>query len=110
MIKQTANPRYLSSGLLPVGGLAWLVDPTDIDKLVPVGAVGEIVFESHELAIGYLNDPEKTASTFIPPPAWAHFRGTDSKCRYIRMGDLARHQPDGSIIIHGRVDTQVKVC
>lgn len=110
MIKQTANPKYRSIGLLPVGGLAWLVDPNDIDKLVSVGSVGEIVFESHELAIGYLNDPDKTTNTFIAPPAWARLRGTAYKGRYLRMGDLGRYETDGSITILGRTDTQVKVC
>ncbi|QMW30689.1 hypothetical protein G4B84_006070, partial [Aspergillus flavus NRRL3357] len=51
-------------------GLSWLVDPQDVNKLVPIGAVGEIVFESHEPATGYLNDAEETAQTFIRPPVW----------------------------------------
>ncbi len=110
MIKETSNPRYRGKGLFPIGGLSWLVDPRDVDKLVPIGAVGEIVFESHELAAGYLNDPEKTAKTFINPPVWAQKRDVAPGCRYLRMGDLGRYETDGSMSIYGRADTQVKVC
>lgn len=110
MIKETSNPHYQGKGLFPIGGLSWLVDPQDMDKLVPIGAVGEIIFESHELAAGYLNDPEKTAKTFINPPVWAQNRYAATGCRYLRMGDLGRYEIDGSMSIYGRADTQVKVC
>lgn len=112
MIKEPTNPGYHGKGLYPVGGCAWLVDPKDVNKLVPIGALGEIIFESRELALGYLNDTIKTAATFIEPPLWARRfnRETAHGCRYLRMGDLGRHEKDGSISIYGRADTQVKVC
>lgn len=112
MIKEPTNPGYHGKGLYPVGGCAWLVDPKDVNKLVPIGALGEIIFESRELALGYLNDPKKTTTTFIEPPLWARWfkRETAHGCRYLRMGDLGRHEKDGSISIYGRADTQVKVC
>jgi acyl-CoA synthetase (AMP-forming)/AMP-acid ligase II len=110
MIKETGNPNYQGKGLFPIGGLSWLVDPQDVNKLVPIGAVGEIVFESHELAAGYLNDPEKTAKTFIDAPVWAQERAAATGCRYLLMGDLGRYETDGSMSIYGRADTQVKVC
>ena len=110
MIKDTSDPHYQGKGLSSIGGRSWLVDPQDVHKLVPIGAVGEIVFESHELAAGYLNDPEKTAKTFIDPPVWAHGRNNVTGCKYLRMGDLGRYETDGSISIYGRADTQVKVC
>ncbi|EFR02791.1 nonribosomal peptide synthetase 6 [Nannizzia gypsea CBS 118893] len=109
MIKDENNRNYQGKGLRAVGGLSWLVDPQDVNKLVPIGAVGEIVFESHELAAGYLNDPEKTAKTFINPPTWAQNRETARGCRYLRMGDMGRYETDGSISIYGRADTQVKI-
>ena len=110
MIKETRNAHHQRKGLFPIGGLSWLVDPRDVDKLVPIGAVGEIVFESHELAAGYLNDPERTAKAFIDPPVWARKRAVAPGCRYFRMGDLGRYETDGSMSIYGRADTQVKVC
>lgn len=110
MLKETRNSSRQSLGYYPVGGLAWLVDPRNVDKLVPVGAVGEIVFESYELSAGYLNDPEKTAKTFIHPPVWAHQKDAAVGCKCLRMGDLGRYETDGSVSVYGRADTQVKVC
>lgn len=112
MIKEPTNPGYHGKGLYPVGGCAWLVDPKDVNKLVSIGALGEIIFESRELALGYLNDEKKTAATFIEPPLWARrFNRENARgCKYLRMGDLGRHEKDGSISIYGRADTQVKVC
>ncbi|KAE8375259.1 hypothetical protein BDV26DRAFT_295184 [Aspergillus bertholletiae] len=109
MIKDPSNPSSNGRGLYPVGGLSWLVDPQDVNKLVPIGALGEIVFESHELAIGYMNDPEKTAKTFIDPPTWALKRADSMGCRYLRMGDLGKYEPDGSLLIYGRIDAQIKI-
>ncbi|KAL4738197.1 hypothetical protein BDV11DRAFT_190200 [Aspergillus similis] len=109
MLKDPGNPEYDGHGLFPVGGLAWLVDSQDVNKLVPIGAVGEIVFESHELAVGYLNDSEKTAETFIDPPIWAQKRAAAMGCRYLRMGDLGRYERDGSLPIYGRTDSQIKI-
>lgn len=109
MIKDPSNPQYNGHGLFPIGGLSWLVDPQDVNQLVPVGAVGEIVFESHELAAGYINDPDKTAKTFIDPPIWAQKRAAATGCRYLRMGDLGRYETDGSLSIYGRADAQIKV-
>ncbi|KAI1189235.1 nonribosomal peptide synthetase 6 [Nemania serpens] len=109
MIRETGNPDYQGKGLSPVGGLSWLVDPSDTNKLVPIGAVGEIVFESHELAAGYLHDPEKTANTFMDAPVWAQNRESAKGAKYLRMGDLGRYETDGSMSIYGRADTQVKI-
>ncbi|KAF2717190.1 nonribosomal peptide synthetase 6 [Polychaeton citri CBS 116435] len=110
MIKESRSDAHLQGkGVLPIGGLSWLVDPQDVDKLVPIGAAGEIIFESHELAAGYLNDPVKTSKTFIQPPTWARSRAAATGCRYLRMGDLGRYERDGSMTILGRADTQVKI-
>jgi non-ribosomal peptide synthetase component F len=108
MIKQASHPQYRSIGLRSIGGLSWLVDPDDINKLVPIGALGEIVFESHELATGYLNDPEGTAKAFIDTPPWARTRSSSRPPRFLRMGDLGKYEVDGSMTIFGRRDTQIK--
>lgn len=110
MARDPKSQNHNKKGLSPVGGLTWLVDAHDSNKLVPVGAVGGIVFESHELALGYLNDPEKSARTFLDPPAWARERPEAAGCRYLRNGDLGRYEADGSVSPLGRADMQVKVC
>ncbi|KAI0152966.1 nonribosomal peptide synthetase 6 [Xylariaceae sp. FL1272] len=109
MQREQGNPDYQGKGLSPIGGVTWLVDPRNTNKLVPIGAVGEIVFESHELAAGYLNDPEKTAKTFMDTPSWARNRESSKGAKYLRMGDLGRYETDGSVSIYGRADTQVKI-
>ncbi|KAK3827397.1 MAG: syringopeptin synthetase C [Benniella sp.] len=71
---------------------------------VPIGAVGELYIGGVGVARGYLNQPELTASVFLPDP----FAG-DSNARIYKTGDLARYLPDGNIVCLGRNDQQVKV-
>ncbi|KAI3328736.1 putative non-ribosomal peptide synthetase [Ustulina deusta] len=68
--------------------------------LVPVGCIGELCFGGDQVASGYLRLPEETAARFIDHPHYG---------RLYRSGDLGRMLPDGSLIIHGRMDTQVKL-
>jgi amino acid adenylation domain-containing protein/non-ribosomal peptide synthase protein (TIGR01720 family) len=93
----------------PVGGLLWVVDAQDHQRLVPVGGMGELAIEGPHLARGYLNDPEKTASAFIDSPEWMSGFAEPRKRRIYLTGDLVRCNPDGSIHFIGRKDTQVKV-
>ncbi|MDX1696252.1 MAG: amino acid adenylation domain-containing protein, partial [Ketobacteraceae bacterium] len=70
---------------------------------VPVGITGEIYVGGDGLAVGYLNDPEKTAQAFIPNPI------PGDSDRLYKTGDLARFTESGQIEILGRADDQVKV-
>ena len=95
----------------PVGGHAWIVDPHDADRLVPLGSIGELLLEGPYVSDGYLGQSKKTSLAFIQPPKWAvslrhvlHGSG-----RFYRTGDLARYNPDGSIRLIGRNDTQIKL-
>lgn len=54
-----------------VGGVCWIVEAGDHDKLAPIGTVGELVIEGPTLARGYLDDDLRTAAAFIDFPAWA---------------------------------------
>lgn len=72
--------------------------------LVPLGIPGEIYIGGDNLAQGYLNRPDLTATRFIPNP-FSQKLGT----RLYRTGDLARYLPDGSIEFLGRIDRQVKI-
>ncbi|KAF2667089.1 nonribosomal siderophore peptide synthase Sid2 [Microthyrium microscopicum] len=98
----------------PTGACLWLADPDDAELLVPIGAVGELLVEGPVVGQGYLNDPEKTAASFIPPPIWLHNSDQSADPRpgpLYRTGDLVRYDPDGSgaLIFVGRKDTQVKI-
>lgn len=95
----------------PVGGHAWIVDPRDTDRLVPLGSVGEILLEGPYVSDGYLSQRKETSLAFIPPPRWAvsTMHTHHGSGRFYRTGDLARYNPDGSIRLVGRNDTQIKL-
>ncbi len=75
---------------------------TEQNREAGVFGVGEIVFKSDHLAVGYWNLPEQTEKVFTPDPQ----TGND---RIYRTGDLGRRLPDGNIEYAGRKDFQVKV-
>lgn len=64
--------------------------------------IGELVFESEFLALGYWNLPEKTAEAFVNNPL-------TGQGRVYKTGDLGRLLPDGAIEYIGRNDFQVKI-
>lgn len=97
-----------------VGGLTWVVDPEDHNKLVGVGEVGELLIEGPVVGIGYLNDPGKTSEVFISDPTWllqghGDFQGRQG--RLYKTGDLVKYDSNGtgSIAFVGRKDQQVKL-
>ncbi|KAB8028092.1 non-ribosomal peptide synthetase [Fluviispira multicolorata] len=71
---------------------------------VPIGVRGEIYFGGCGVGRGYLNDPQKTAISFLPNP-FSKFLGE----RLYKTGDIARRHVDGSIEFLGRSDFQVKI-
>ncbi|KAI0532277.1 peptide synthetase [Xylaria digitata] len=95
-----------------VGATTWIVEPTDHDQLVPVGAVGELLIEGPIVGPGYLGDAEKTTTVFINNPKWL-LAGSPThpgrKGRLYKTGDLVRYDTDGTILFVGRADQQVKL-
>ena len=77
------------------------VRDTDLIPVLP-GTIGEIVIGGVQLANGYLNRPDETATRFVADP----LRPNE---RLYRTGDLARLGDDGSIVFIGRNDRQVKI-
>ncbi|KAL5334140.1 hypothetical protein BJX70DRAFT_402843 [Aspergillus crustosus] len=90
-------------------GALWVVDANDYNRLVPIGAPGELLIEGPLQARGYLNDPVKTAAAFVSDAQWMIKNGFGSGRRLYRTGDLVQQNPDGSITYIGRRDTQIKV-
>ena len=94
----------------PTTGRYWLVDSSDIDRLAPLGAAGEVVIEGPTIGREYLGEPEKTAAAFIKAPAWRRsFGAPETGSRFYRTGDVATYTADGAIQLLGRRDFQVKV-
>ncbi|HEX5760996.1 MAG TPA: amino acid adenylation domain-containing protein [Thermoanaerobaculia bacterium] len=72
--------------------------------LAGIGEVGEIWVRSPHVALGYLNEPERTVERFVGNP-WT---GGPADRAY-RTGDLGRYLPDGDVTFAGRADQQVQV-
>ena len=88
---------------------------------LPVGALGELWAAGPQVALGYLNRPDKNAEVFISNP----FVSSDSRnsrdsrntskssntsySRCYRTGDIVRYLPSGDIQFIGRRDGQVKI-
>ncbi|PKX88944.1 uncharacterized protein P174DRAFT_425495 [Aspergillus novofumigatus IBT 16806] len=82
-IVSTVQPHVQEPGNIgrSYGGTCWIVDKDNHHRLLPIGAVGELV---------------------IGGPIVGHYR-------FYRTGDLVRYNVDGDIIYCGRKDTQVKI-
>ncbi|KAL3427025.1 hypothetical protein PVAG01_00534 [Phlyctema vagabunda] len=93
----------------PFGSIFWITDQDNVNRLLPIGAVGELLVEGPILAREYLGDAEKTAKSFISEPKWAQAQGHNAPRRIYRTGDLAKYEPDGTLIFIGRRDNQTKV-
>jgi amino acid adenylation domain-containing protein len=95
----------LPDGPVPVGVAAEGVEILLLDGAgapAPEGEPGEIAVRSDSLAVGYWRDPEHTWAAFKPD-------ATGRDVRIYRTGDLGRFLPDGSLVLLGRRDFQVKV-
>lgn len=90
----------------------WIVDPNDYNRLLPAGAVGEMLLEGSNIAREYLGNPEKTKAAFVDDPYWTHNAGLHGlfkrKDRMYRTGDLVRYNSDGTLAFISRKDTQIK--
>lgn len=88
-----------------------MVNPDDHDRLVPIGAVGELVIQGPIVARGYLDEPEKTAAVFLDQvPGFASLLPTPPpNFRLYKTGDLVRQNSDGTLNFIGRKDRQVKL-
>lgn len=72
---------------------------------VPIGVPGELYVGGAGVTRGYQNQPQLTASRFLPDPFVEDSLGS----RMYRTGDLARILPDGNLAYLGRIDDQVKI-
>jgi amino acid adenylation domain-containing protein len=92
-----------------VGSSLWVVKPTNHNCLTPLGAVGELVIESPNLARGYLNRTVITEEKFIASPRWLRDFRDGREALIYKTGDLVRYMEDGSIVYIGRADLQLKL-
>ena len=67
------------------------------------GEEGEICVSGPILALGYYNDPERTAASFIQNPLNKAYNELIYK-----TGDIGVMREDGVLEFHGRMDRQIK--
>jgi amino acid adenylation domain-containing protein len=84
----------------PLTNQTWYV-LDEVGRDAPTWAAGELYIGGSGLALGYLNDPDRTSAAFVTHP------GTGE--RLYRTGDLGRYLPSGDIELLGRADFQVKI-
>ena len=106
-VEPDKDPAYLGPAR---GCVGWVVDQSDHDRLVPVGAVGELLLEGFNVAREYIGDPLQTGASFVLNPAWySEFRKGEVSIPLLKTGDLVRYNSDGSLTLVGRKDFQVKL-
>ncbi|KAL9585247.1 MAG: hypothetical protein Q9212_001639 [Teloschistes hypoglaucus] len=87
-----------------------LVDPEDHDRLVPIGAIGELMVTGTTISRGYINSEAKNRTSFISNPPWAIALGLESRIFY-KTGDLLQYNVgtfDGQMDFVRRKDGQLK--
>ncbi|MGV9712262.1 amino acid adenylation domain-containing protein [Gordonia sp. NPDC003424] len=92
------GPVTIGTPLPGVGAL--ILD--DALRPVPDLTIGELYLTGNGLARGYLDDPARTATAFVACP-W------QPSHRMYRTGDLVHRRLDGTLVIHGRSDHQLKI-
>jgi len=84
----------------PMWNQKFFILDEDLNR-VPIGSVGELYIGGKGVAKGYLNDPKRTANSFICHPILGEM--------LYKTGDTGRYRQDGNIEFLGRKDFQVKV-
>ncbi|KAJ5493914.1 Male sterility NAD-binding [Penicillium fimorum] len=101
----SVDPRNIGTGM---GCTLWVVDQYDHNRLMPIGAIGELVLQGRIVGRGYLNEPEKTSAVFLDQTKWSTDMNSSGE-RLYKTGDLVRINPDGTCLFLGRKDHQVKL-
>jgi amino acid adenylation domain-containing protein len=106
------SPETASSIGRPGCNTIWLVSLASPERLMPVGAVGEVLIEGSNIGRGYL-DPliRKTGARFLDEtPSWFETVHPKRKAsRFYLSGDLARYKDDGTLEYVGRKDLMLKL-
>lgn len=75
----------------------------DRQRRAKQGEQGELCVRGSSLALGYYNNPEKTAAAFIQNPLQKHYPET-----IYCTGDIVYENERGEIMYVGRIDSQIK--
>lgn len=89
-------------GLPPLGSVNQNIDHLILDESGNEGTIGELCLIGDNVALGYLNDPERTAASFSTMATHNRFGK-----RMYRTGDIVEIR-DGILRFVGRKDNQIK--
>lgn len=103
---EVTRSSFAPVGRILAGSAAVLL--SEAGEPVAYGGVGELYFSGPGVAVGYLDDPAKTAERFVPCPAALADSAFADEVFY-RTGDRARFLPGGDLEILGRTGDTVKV-
>jgi amino acid adenylation domain-containing protein len=100
-----SSPREAEQGIVPIGaplrGMDVLVAGDALEEVVQ-GDEGELLLAGPQVTLGYWQDPELTANSFVTPPG--------REALYYRTGDRVRRPiGDEPLIYRGRIDHQIKI-
>ena len=97
----TGNEPRITIGLPLANTTTIVLDPRGEPS--PLGVRGELYVGGAGVALGYSNRPELTAERFVADPF------SSEGGRLFRTGDLVSRRNDGALVLHRRLDDQVKV-
>ncbi|CRK22820.1 hypothetical protein BN1723_012791 [Verticillium longisporum] len=99
-VKKMTKGDYINHLGFAFENVSAFVLSTDSMSSVPRGCFGEFCFGGDQVAQGYIDLPEITSAKFVNHPEFG---------RIYRSGDMGRMLPDGSLLVTGRLDGQVKL-
>lgn len=102
----TIDREFTDEEKLPIGFPCRNTDILILDennRPVGINETGELCVRGSSLALGYWNDPEKTAKVFVQNPLNQHYPEL-----IYRTGDLVYRNERGEIMYVGRKDSQIK--
>ncbi|EME41700.1 non-ribosomal peptide synthetase-like protein [Dothistroma septosporum NZE10] len=79
---------------------AFVLAPGGDFRILPIGAYGEFAFGGEQVFRGYVGRDDLNATKIIDHSTYG---------RVYRSGDMGRILPDGSLLIAGRLDDQIKI-
>ncbi len=94
------------NGLLSIGKLFKKLKKIIIDKngnILPNNKKGELCISGDQVSSGYWNNPKKNNSSFFT----LKYENIDR--RFYKTGDICSITKDDNILIHGRLDSQIKI-
>ncbi|CAI0642378.1 unnamed protein product [Colletotrichum noveboracense] len=106
-VLEVTRPQDLTRVARPFLGRFWIVNPEDHRRLMPIGAIGELIIESPTLAYRFV--PGQPLA-HLPQDSDVSLEDGKPKTRYFKTGHRVRYMDDGMLdfVSSGRDDVEIK--